>query len=189
MVYMWNFPKGYPEKWIGEYDYDRGPDRFLFSDGTSIDPFPAQPPLVRFAATGKQLTKFHELTNDAMVPLVDSNIAEVLKNTCPDQVQFLPAELKCKDTVINDYSFLIATKKVIGIDHKQSVYSHVHGTTAIMGFRKAVYKEGCLGSFDLARDEEYLSHLLVSERLYRSLSNLTNGICTFDDWYSSLYRT
>ena len=61
------------------------------------------------------------------------------------------------------------TNKICGIDHEKSKYSYVLGTKSIMGFTTVAYKSSCLGNLNIARDEEYLSNLLISEELFASL--------------------
>ncbi len=100
-----------------------------------------------------------------MVPLVSARFSAILTCSCPDEVQLIPAEISCKNGVVEGYSIVVVTNRVRGLDHTKSKYKSMQGIKAIMRFESAVYKEDCLGSLCVARDDEYLSNLLVSERL------------------------
>jgi hypothetical protein len=78
MVYLWKIPDDYPESLLGEYDRDRGPDRFAFKQGRPLDESPSQRPRFRFACAAAKLSKLHDLGNNALVPLVSPFVAEVL---------------------------------------------------------------------------------------------------------------
>jgi hypothetical protein len=103
------------------------------------------------------------------VPLVSPDIAAVLQELCGVEVQLISAEVEACDGIIDDYVIVVATNTVRGLDHEKSVYTQFSGSKAIMGFRKAVYREGCLGDLSIAREGEYLSHLLISRRLHDGL--------------------
>lgn len=168
MPYIWTIEDDYPERLLGTYDRDRGPDRFEFKQGKECQTGPSQTRYF-FNATIKSLRSRHDLGNNALVPLVCPDIANVLCGLCENQVQLIPAEIVACDGVIKDYSIVVATHKVRGLNHAESSYTHIPGSKAIMRFRKAVYQEGCMGELDIARDEEYLSNLLISTQLHDAL--------------------
>lgn len=185
MIYIWKIRDDYPESLIGEYDRERGPDRFSYKQGKKLDELPASPPRFQFDANSKSIRALDDLVNNAMVPLVSSGVAAILARTCPDEVQLVPAEIICKDGAVDGYSIVVVTNRVLGLDHAMSKYKCIPGTKAIMRFEAAVYKENCLGALNVARDEEYLSNILVSERLRNALSDIDNlGIYSLDsfDW-------
>lgn len=172
MVYLWKIPDDYPETLLGEYDRERGPDRFALKRGKPLEELPSKPPRFRFAAAVSTLRELDDLGNNALVPLVSPAVAEVLRQTCPNDVQLIPAEISCKDGVINDYSVVVMIHSVHGLDHEKSSYKCVPGTKSIMRIEQAAYKDGCLGSHDAARDTEYLSNLLISDRLHDAMAGL-----------------
>jgi hypothetical protein len=91
----------------------------------------------------------------------------------------VPAEISCSDELIQDYFVVVATRAIRGLDHEKSSYKRVPGTQSILRFNQAVYKEGCLGLYDAARDQEFLSNLLISDRLSVSLKGL-NGLGIYE---------
>lgn len=173
MLYLWKIPDDYPESLLGEYDRERGPDRFEFKRGKPLHKLPSERPRFRFTAPAARLRALHDLGNNALVPLVSPRVAGVLRQTCPNDVQLVSAVVTCNnDEVIEDYSIVVVTRCVRGLDHEKSRYKCVPGTGSIMRFHQAVYRDGCLGSYDAARDEEYLSNLLISDRLHWLLQGL-----------------
>jgi hypothetical protein len=168
MVYFWNVRDNYPQTLVGTYDKDHGPDRFLFKRGELLDKSLIGKPRIRVTAKSSSLRKLHDIGSTAMVPLVSAAVGQVLLQTCPKDVQLFPAEIVCIDGVIADYSIVNVTNRVRGIDHERSVYS-VLASGGILQFDQVIYKANCLGNLDLARDEEYSNHLVVSERLRDAL--------------------
>lgn len=183
MVYFWKVSEEYPQKLIGQYDRTRGPDRFAFKSGEKLDSLPVAPPRFIFEATRTKLCRYHDLANNAMIPLVSPSVVQIVNEICPSDIQFVPAIVDCLDEPCSKYSIAVATRTVRGLDHEKSSYSLISGTTSILGFRRAVYDEKCLGALDAARDEEYHSNLLVSERLYKALSGLKGiGLYAQHEW-------
>ena len=172
MIYLWESPDNYPEKLVGEYDRQRSPDRFLMQEGTPVE---MGDTYVEFEAKASWVRKFDALATNAMVPLVSPRIQEVLLRLAPDQVQFVPAHITTRDEEISGYVYVVATKQVVGLDHEASEYSYIADTTAIMGFEKIRYKEDCLGELHIARDAEYLPHILISKTLRDALEDLHVG--------------
>jgi hypothetical protein len=123
----------------------------------------------------ESLCEYDDLGSNALVPLVSPAVAKIIHETCPNDFQLAKAKIECSDGCIDDYVVAIAVQNVNGLDHEKSKYSCLPGTKSIMKFEHAVYRDGCLQSFDAARDEEYLSNLLISERLYQTLKEL-NGL-------------
>ncbi|MGQ3891235.1 hypothetical protein, partial [Legionella sp. CNM-4043-24] len=52
-----------------------------------------------------------------------------------------------------------------GVDHEKSVYTKMANDDAILRFKYLTHKKGCMGAYNLARDEEYSENLLVSEKV------------------------
>ena len=172
MIYFWKIADNYPETLLDEYDRERGPDRFGFKQGKRCETGVERPRFI-FKATVGALWAKCDLGNNDMVPLVSPRVGRVLSEICGDEVQLIPCEIEARDGIMDDYSIVVVTNKVRGLDHEQSSYTCIPGTKSVMRFSRAVYASGCLGELSAARDEEYLSNLLISERLYQSL-------CEFD---------
>lgn len=161
-TYLWRIPDDYPQRLIGGYQDAVSPDRFLFKMGEPL-PTPLEQPSIRFDATLGELSKFDCLCSNAMIPLVNFSVAEALMKICSDEVEFIKTKVTGNDGVLDDYLILNATRKVYCIDRDGSEYTSVPGTDRIMSFRKATHLENCLGEHKIARDTEYLSHLVVSD--------------------------
>lgn len=167
-MFLWKIPNDYPEQLLGKYDREHGPDRFCYKQGSPLDSIPSHSPKFRFNASVAELRELHDLGNNAMVPLVSPAVVQILNNLCPADVQLVPATASCADGEIEDYSIVVVTHRIRGLDHAESVYKCIPGTESIMRLEKAVYIDSCLGTHDTARDEEYLSNLLISNRLYEA---------------------
>ncbi len=110
-----------------------------------------------------------------VVPLINERVQSILEEIAPNEVQFFPAKVICSDGELEGYSFLNVAVEIIGIDHEKSDYDNIATidpatgkrivTDAIAGFSYLTYKPGCMGKHPLARDKEYHSNLLVSEKL------------------------
>jgi hypothetical protein len=170
-VFLWEIRDDYPERLIGEYQRDVSPDRFLYKKGKAI-PEDLPSPVFRFSATTEVLRKRPDLANNAMIPLISMEVAEVLHRHCPNDVQLIPARITAKDGELPGYSIVNATHTVHCIDHERSIYKKMTGADAILSFQRLVCLSGCMGVHALARDEEYLSHLLVRGDLRESLGFL-----------------
>ncbi len=170
MIYLWRVSDNYPQSLIGEYQREGTPDRFLFKKGETL-PEPVGLPIIKFNAPISKLRKFDCLTHSALVPLVSATCAELLREIAPSDVQLIKARVVGSDSVTDEFSLVNVTSKVCGIDRERSEFKCVPGTQQIMSFRKLSYVEDCLGRHGLARDSEYLAHLLVSNAVAERLIN------------------
>lgn len=146
-------------------------------------------PILNVKATQSELLKkYDSIPNSCGLPLVSKNIVDILLQLAPDDVQFFDAEIHCKDGILMGYKLLNLTSKIKGIDHEQSVYTIMEGLpNVIYDFKKAIYKTGCMGHHKLARDEEYLSHILVTEEIKQAFEKeKINGVwfVTPEEWYT-----
>ena len=172
MVYIWRVPEDYPQSLFGEYQREGAPDRFLLKRGEHL---PAQfgVPVIRFDGVIADLRKFDCLANNALVPLVNARCAAILTEVASKDVQFIPTRVEAADGVTDEFSLLNVTSKVKCIDRERSVFSFVPGTQQIMSFRKLEYFESCLGEHRLARDSDYLGHLLLDDAASMRLRGCT----------------
>ncbi len=161
MIYLWKSPDNILNKEIGEYDEINSPDRFLLTAGRKLDLREFnQVPTVYFEIPQKRALRFDCLINNARIPLVNERVQDILEEISPHEVQFFPAKVICSDGELEGYSFLNVTVEVVGIDQEKTVW-----IPSKTGFHYLTYKLGCLGKHPLARDKEYSSNLLVSEKL------------------------
>lgn len=168
MTFLWQYPETTSDGLIGTYLRSNALDRFELRRGKRIEVHEAVP-TVRFDGRTRDLLAFDCLSNTA-APLISQRMAQALRDTCSQDVQLLPARIEAADGGLDGWSLLNSTATVRAINHKKSVYTMVRGTQAIMSFRHLEYLEGCLGEHQLARDAEYLGHLLVSDSLAQALS-------------------
>lgn len=166
--HLWRIPDSYPESLIGEYVRSGSPDRFLFRQGLRLSEDVGLP-VLRFAAPLKTLLQYACLPNNAMVPLIRNDFGVRLSEIAAADIQLIKTKVQAQDGDSDDFFILNVTSKVTGIDKEQSAFSFVPGTDQIMAFKRLAYSESCLGTHMLARDAEYLSHLLVSEELVEVL--------------------
>ena len=173
MVYHWKISDNYPEKLLGEYDRQQSFDRFELKQGKPLaDPQECELDF-RFSSTVKSLRNYDDLGNNALVPLISPAVATVIRETCPNDFQLVKANIECHDGCIDDFVVAVAVRTVNGLDHNKSKYSCLPGTKSIMKFEHAVYHDSCLQAFDAARDQEYLSNLLISKRLCQALKEFS----------------
>ena len=166
MIYLWRIPENYKNRDIGSYQYDVSPDIFLLSIGKKRlpDEF-GPPPIVGFKISKNKVLKFDCLPNSGSAPLVNERIKNILETIAPNDVQFFPAKLICSDGELNGYYFLNVTHTIHGIDHEQSIYTKMKTYDGIGAIDYLTYKPNCMGTHDLARDEEYKVNLLVTEKI------------------------
>jgi hypothetical protein len=167
MIYLWKEPENTKNRDIGEYDQEGFPDQFLLIQGRALTNEEFSPaPIVYFEVKKSRILQFDCLPNNACsVPLVNNRIKTILKNLAPNDVQFFPAKLVCSDGELEGYEYLNVIHTVVGIDHEKSIYTKMKIVDAISGFKYLTYKSDCMGSYHLARDEEYVVNLLVSEKI------------------------
>jgi hypothetical protein len=164
MIYLWAAPENFLNRDVGEYDRDASPDRFLLRRGHQLNADEFSPiPIVDFEVPQKRLLKFDCLPNNSSIPLVNTRTKSILENLAPNEVQFFPAKLRCPDGDLEGYYFLNATHTIVGIDHEKSICLKIDDT--LNGFRYLTYKPGCMGEYQLARDKEFVGHLLVSQKI------------------------
>ena len=149
---------------IGEYDRKNGPDRFLLKRGQRLGDG-IGPWRFMFRAPVARLQKFDDLANNTLIPLISPRLAELVLATAEQDFELLPAEIETRDGAIQGYRLLNVLTRLPAVDRSSSTFTLVPGSEAIMGFRKLVLLEGCLGDHHLARCAEYSSFLLVSSKL------------------------
>ncbi len=185
MIYLWRNAAGYPEKLYGVYDRAHSPDRFLFKKGHRLNELDLRP-IFRIEGRRRQIERFDALSNSALIPLVSERLAALLVETCPDDVQLIPATVYTQDAEIATYSIVNAVQMVRCIDHEASEYYFMKTCDEILGFEKLVQREGCLGNHYLAREAEYHSNLLASQAFYDTVVKhrmIGVGLYTADELY------
>jgi hypothetical protein len=180
MIYLWVTPKNWSNRNTVIYDRETSPDQFLFSDGKRVPKEVMSSTLFYDAEVSQQkLLQFDAIDNTASFPLVSEKVAKLLMEIVPDEVQLLNTEIRCKDGILKNYKGVIVTHKIKGMDRENSIY-----TTAkikeeyISGIRYLTFLPNCMGQYSIARNEDYLSNLLVTEKIKLAFENakITKGI-------------
>jgi hypothetical protein len=119
-------------------------------------------------ANSKVLRRYDCLVNDSFAPLVNKKVQSLLKKIAPNDVQFLPAIVRCADTIIQEYSILNITHLIHAIDHERSRYSILDlpdGFKMISTIKKLVLNCYSLAPYSIARDQELKYLQVVSEKI------------------------
>lgn len=168
MPFLWQIPDGYPEEAIGDYDREASPDRFLLRKACGLGgSFGVA--TVRFKVSGDALREFDELPNSSMTPLVSERLKSLLSGVCPLDVEFLPTNVIAANGRLSGYSLLNVVHAVKATNLSQSAVVPIPGTQAIMKFNRLRLLEGCMGEHQLARNADYLSHILVGDGLAKEM--------------------
>lgn len=163
-IYVWGMPAEYPSAYIGDYRLPGNPDRFQFLKGESV-PTTAVVPTIRFNAPLKLLQRYACLPSNAMAPIVSAELRRFLEASAAACLQFFPVNIATTTDASDDYSLLNAIQKVHAIDFDRSRPIYIRGTKEILRFDRLEYLPDNLVKLQIARDADYLSHLLVSEPL------------------------
>jgi len=172
MVFLWRIPERFPEGMIAKYKRTVSPDRLAFLGASPIDVTSLHVEL-EFGGTSTELATLDALPNDAQVPVVGPRLARLLEAKARDDVQLIPATVHTRDGA-RDTGFNLVNIKhsVHAIDRSRSVVSTIAGTSQVRGFRKLVHKEDCLGPRMIARDADYLVHILVNQALMHEIRRI-----------------
>ena len=167
---------------------DKGPKILSNEDMAFIDAIVGKPLLTRTRIFYLHVTKeaiqkkYDSIPNNTLLPLVNQKIIDLLLELAPEEVQFFDAEIHCKDGVLRNYKLLNITHKIVGIDHEKTIH-------AAYGFKYLTYKPGCMKQYKLARDEEYLGNILVTEEIKQAFERAKiKGIWFVrpEDYYADL---
>jgi len=171
MPYLWEIPDSYPASLIGDYDRSVSPDRFLLRKGEPVS-IELGVPVIKFAASLSVLNKYACLPNSSMLPLVSEVFGRALMSLAPKNIQLLKAKIQVRDGETDSFSVLNVTTKIMAIDKAQSRFSYIRDTQFISSFERLEYLAECLGSHMIARDAEYLSHILVADELVATFKHM-----------------
>jgi hypothetical protein len=162
MIWIWSIPDNYPNKRIGEYVEGSGTDRFVFREGKLIHD-KVVPPKIIFDCAEKHLINI--LPNSAQLITVSKRLLKILNDVCLKDIQVFNANVFVGGKRITNYYLINLTHIVEVVNKKESEFTTILGTDAILSFEKIVYKNDNLGQFHLVRNSDYRSHVLVSEYL------------------------
>lgn len=157
MTYIWKNPD-VERNLLGEFINEScfGFDCFNEATHFSSDVIP----IFRFNCKLSCLNGF-QLANGTIAPLVNESICGLLSGFS-DEIQFVKVRVEAVDGVSDDFYIVNVLKLVDVLDKQKSKCFFVTGTKDIMGFSTLVYKDD---DFSIARDVNYLMHLLVNDEL------------------------
>lgn len=172
MRFLWRMPDDYPEALIGEYQKETAPDRFDLQKGKSLGNEWGVPEF-EFQATSEELSKFDDLANNAMVPLVSSRVAAFLNQSSGELVELIPASIKTQDGNLEGYSVVNVRHFGESVDREKSQYTCIPGTEQPMSFSKLEFREN--------PD----SRMIVREKIYPGFIVVTDAfkqVCDEQSW-------
>lgn len=170
MNYIWR-EGSFGNKWIGEYDRYRSPDRFLYKRGVRIDPQPMS--YYSFNIKASELRKLDDLPNTASVPLVSPKLAAFLKERAGEVCQFMPTTIIAADGEIDDYQIVVITQKIDIVDYEKTkvlTMDDVGSKTFVYGYDFIRLRDIPI-PHHLARDIHCKSKLYIDEELKDAILN------------------
>jgi hypothetical protein len=165
--YLWRVNNSYPDKLIGEYDYN-GPDYLLLRQAKVLGPEFGIPE-VRVEGRLEELGKVDNLYNNTGFPLVNDRLRTFLTERVPEDLQFLPTRVLAADGETVAFMLLNALHFVQAIDHDNTVFEFMTDGKTPLGFKKLTHLPDRMGDRGLAREAEYKGHLLVADWLAEEL--------------------
>lgn len=161
MIWIWRNPKTLSQNKMGEYIQDSGTDRFEFRKSIILDPNSVLVPKVVFSCNEKYLLDV--LPNSGALLIVSKKALGILSDICPNDYQVFDANVFVGDKSIEGYSLLNILNKVEVFDMERCLIKKRMG--AITSIEKIVYKTDNLFGHDIARNADFASHVLVSDRI------------------------
>ncbi|TPK59210.1 hypothetical protein FJ546_22235 [Mesorhizobium sp. B2-4-19] len=167
--------------WYDRIDTDFEPAQFDYNSPVRIaDTLSSLPidialgrPLFRAKSKLENFEKLHcPPTGDP--PAVDLLWQEIILRFVPQElVQFFPITLVARNGETQKFSWVLPLSRVRCIDPNRSdVTSKIEkpGITLIISCNHYIHYENCLGNIHLARDEQQLNHIVVSDQLRDALA-------------------
>ncbi|WP_144936371.1 imm11 family protein [Pseudomonas alabamensis] len=164
----------YPERYWLNYDHDKNLSHLEFSLAKKLEVV-ASP--MAFSIKDKvslaNLRKFDFLYSDGP-DLVSENVARILRNNCPDEVQFFSARVKVNGEILTDYAVLNLLKSEEAFDLEGCVYvplikSMPDGPRKF----KNIALQDKLSNAQIFRASEDRGSIIVSEKLAQIFTSAT----------------
>ncbi|PWU06493.1 MAG: hypothetical protein C5B43_01730 [Verrucomicrobia bacterium] len=163
-VYLWDAPRNYPNKWIGIYNRELSPNRFMFFDGKFIKEKLSKS-IIDFECSKEELEKFGSIDTTTGSPIVREGVLEICFDLFKDQIQSFEVELRTKNGILTNYKLINILNLVEGVNFEESICKYLRDKKTLYGYEYLVLKENCLGNLNIARLKETSSHILVSEKV------------------------
>jgi hypothetical protein len=177
MIYVWDNPRGLPDRYYASIDYENSPSPFDFGRG-----FKLSENFGTFNYTieiDKEKLERTPVLVHSTLRVVSPEIRRILEAHAKDYVQFISVAIKTRDGVCLDYS-AVNVLPLVENEHVDEMESYFEdGTRWNRNAEKkelshAVYKEGCLGENPIGTSKNEFADILVSESLYLNLSKFHN---------------
>jgi hypothetical protein len=126
----------------------------------------------------KRLLRWDQLQLQTGIPIVSSRMREIIESLCPDGVQFFPVLVNAKDGATDDYSFMNILRKCrcLNVEKSRIKYFDYEPRT-IMSIDELTFHPNCMGDLHLARLEELMQLVIVSNRMADELrAGKLNGV-------------
>ncbi len=163
MIWIWRVPEKWADKRIGNCVKNTGTDRFEFQKAIILNEENTTCPNIIFECEEKYL--FDVLPNSGSLLVVSRKVLDILKCFCPEDFQVFEANVYAKDKKITGYYLLNLLVSLNVVDKENSAFKTMKNSNAILKFDKIVYNVENILDFDIIRNSDYLSHVLVSTRL------------------------
>ncbi|WP_291581513.1 imm11 family protein [Clostridium sp. UBA6640] len=163
MIWIWSIPDEWPNKRIGIALKNTGTDRFEFLEGKILDENTTVCPNVVFDCEEKFLSDV--LPNSGSLLIVSRRVLNIIENLCKCDYQVFEANIFVGKNKVNGYYLLNILNPIEILDKSKSVFVTMKNSNAIFKFRKIVYKEDDLINHSIARNADYVPHVLVSQEL------------------------
>ena len=163
MIWIWRIPNKWPNKRIGIVLKNTGTDRFEFLEGKILDENTTVCPNVVFDCEEKFLSDV--LPNNGALLIVSRRVLNIIENLCKCDYQVFEANVFVGKNKVNGYYLLNILNSIEILDKSKSVFTTIKNSNAILKFEKIVYKEEDLINLSIARNADYLQHVVVSQEL------------------------
>lgn len=163
MIWIWRIPNEWSNKRIGTVLKNTGTDRFEFLKGKTLDENSTVCPNIVFDC--KEEFLFDVLPNNGALLIVSKRVLDIMEDLCKCDYQVFEANVFVGKNKVNGYYLLNILNLVEILDKARSVFTTIKNSNAILKFKKIVYKEEDLVNHSIARNADYLQHVVVSEEL------------------------
>jgi hypothetical protein len=172
MVWIWHWPRESFDFCADFYGFEPDPDVKGLPQFARAPLPPGTTANFKSRFSRKRFVKLHcPPTNEVTVDRLWRDI--ILSYVPADRIQFVPARIMARGEACDDFFVMLPFDRVIGIDkHRSAISSMVenkHGTH-IFGVEKLVLLPNCLGGLHLARDQQAVTMLYVSDELRNALA-------------------
>ena len=163
MIWIWRTPNKWANKRIGTVVKNTGTDRFEFLKGKTLDEKTTVCPNVVFDCEEEFLSDV--LPNNGALLIVSRRVLDIMNNLCKCDYQVFEANVFVGKNKVNGYYLLNILNLVEIINKAGSVFTTIKNSNTILKFEKLTYKEENLINHSIARNADYLQHVVVSEEL------------------------